>query len=139
MQILQTVGFKIGTPTILEFLERYFEECGLATNTKLKMICMYLAKMIVHDYELSQLSVSQLAASALFVGLRIMERVDPSIKTEEVLMKVVDFALLDLNSVKISSKKVLHFAKSFESRYPKLKNLRTLYNEAFRSLTSTSQ
>ncbi len=78
MKMLKTLGFKLSAPTTLEFLERYLEECGLGGNAKLKTISMYLAKMTVHDYELSQLPASQLAASSLFVALRIMERVDAS-------------------------------------------------------------
>ncbi len=81
IQMLQTLSFKVGAPTILEFLDRYFEECKI-TNTKLRSICLYIAKMIIHNYELSQLPVSQLAAAALFVGLRIVEKVDRSLQTE---------------------------------------------------------
>ena len=54
LEILQSIQYKIGSPTVKEFLDRFSEEIGeqeLRTD-KFQKICMYLAKMACHSYSL---------------------------------------------------------------------------------------
>ncbi len=133
IDILQALEFRVGAPTSLEHLDRYLLENGLKSK-KLHTICTYLCKMASHSYELSQVKPAVLAACALFVGLRIYERVDATVPTEKVLKSVVSFAGLDGAEVKTYSKELLAFAKGFETKYPRLQNLRNQYNDEFCSL-----
>lgn len=90
--------------------------------------------MAMHNYELAQICPKKLAASVLFVGLRILERVDKSLSTDSIIRKVCDLFSMSYDEVKGEAKLVLDFAKKFERVHPNLKNLRTLYNEEFKNL-----
>ena len=71
LEVLKTIGFKIGAPTVKEFLDRYCEELAeiLPKSDKFKKICTFVARMASHNYSLMQMPTSLLAASILHVGL----------------------------------------------------------------------
>lgn len=70
-EMLKAIGFKIGAPTIKEFLDRYCEELAdiLPKTDKFKKICTFVAKLASHNYTLMQMPTSLLAAGILHVGL----------------------------------------------------------------------
>lgn len=53
IELLKTLSFKIGAPTIKEFIDRFLQEAHVSKNDKFYKLCMYLAKMSCHDYNLS--------------------------------------------------------------------------------------
>lgn len=71
LEILKVISFKIGTPTVKEFLDRFISEFGYSTmkTDQFYKMCTTLAKLACHSYELMQLSTSLLAGSILYVGL----------------------------------------------------------------------
>lgn len=54
LELLKTIGFKIGAPTVKEFLDRYCEELAdiLPKTDKFKKICTFIAKLVSHSYPL---------------------------------------------------------------------------------------
>lgn len=54
MEILKAIEYKVGAPTVLEFIDRYCEELAdiLPKSPKFHKVCVYLAKMACHSYDL---------------------------------------------------------------------------------------
>ena len=54
LEILTSIGYKVGSPTVKEFLERYIEEHGepILKTERFYKICMCLSKMACHNYSL---------------------------------------------------------------------------------------
>jgi protein involved in sex pheromone biosynthesis len=100
MDILRVINYKIPAPTILDFLKFYLKqvldigspkshknnksnsdkkeanpEVTQSSNLKLliEKMALYLAKMSLHDYELSGKKPSILAVGSLYVALKICE------------------------------------------------------------------
>ena len=123
-----------------EFLDRFFEELGEAElkTEKFQKICMYLAKMACHNYNLMQLPTSLLASAVLNVALKIYEKIEPRVDVASVMSRVLSFAQLDVTEAKLAAKEMLAFAKNFDKLYPNFKNLRAIYNEEFKSLKPTT-
>lgn len=99
LKILQKIHYKIPAPTTLEFLKIYLKhvlDIGHIGNTSLskaekeavptnsdceegkkllvQKMSLYLAKMSMHDYELSGRKPSLIAVGALYVALKICEQ-----------------------------------------------------------------
>ncbi len=100
IEVLKALQFKVGAPTILEFIDRYLVETGLQTNKKLREICVYLAKLSTHDYDLCQKKPSELAGSIMHLALKVYEKIDASINTEAIIIKVARFADVDQKHMK---------------------------------------
>jgi len=124
LDILKSVQYKVGAPTVLEFLDRYLFEEGLHENKKLRSICLYLAKLAMHSYDLSQTAPSVLAASVIQVALKIFEKVSSDLKGDLVLKNTLTFAQVSAEEVRANAKSLLAFAKGFDKQFPGLKNLR---------------
>lgn len=99
LEILKTIHYKIPAPSVLDFLKIYLKEVlniGHLGNTSLKKdekeamptnsdcdagrkllihkMSLYLAKMSMHDYELSGRKPSLVATGSLYVALKICEQ-----------------------------------------------------------------
>ena len=99
LDILKHIHYKIPAPTVLEFLKVYLKEVlniSHLGNTSLKKeekealptssdtvegqkhliqkMALYLAKMSLHDYELSGRKPSLIAVGSLYVALKICEQ-----------------------------------------------------------------
>ena len=134
LEVLKTIGFKIGAPTIKEFLDRYCEELAdiLPKTDRFKKICTFIARMTSHNYTLMQISTSLLAAGILNFGLQASSKVDVKVDVDKIMEQVADFAHLNLEDVKETTKQIVAFAKNFEKLHPNLKNLKTFYSEDFK-------
>lgn len=87
-----------------------------------------------------QLPTSLLGAAILIVGLKVMGKIDEKVEVEKVILLISEFSLLNTGEIKEAAQSMLSFAKNFEKLYPNLRNLKTLYNEEFKSLIKpTSQ
>jgi len=102
-EILQTLDFDIRHPTLYDFLTIY-QEHALRPNLTLiqltdsyeliDLLSIYVAKMVYHDYDLSQLSPSLLAASSLYVALKLTEKFKKSsgIINERFIVKLCEMS-----------------------------------------------
>ena len=88
--IIQTLEFKLTGVTPYEFMMTALYQLSLQEEMTEKLydylqkVCIYLAKMTMHDYELvNQQKYSELAASTLFVALKIIEQLDKSFPLSE--------------------------------------------------------
>lgn len=90
--------------------------------------------MACHNYELSQLSASELAGSVAYVGLKICEKQRGSVKSDVALKKLQELCHLDVKLAKSNGRVLLNFAKQFEKTHPQLKNLKQTYSEALKQL-----
>jgi hypothetical protein len=81
LEILKAIQYKIGSPTVKEFLDRYFEELNdpYLKQDKFQKISLYLAKLASHNYSLMQLPTSLLASAVLNVALKIYEKIEPKL------------------------------------------------------------
>lgn len=72
LEILQTLGYKIGQPTVKEFCDRLLEHVGeyiqKSENLSKQLLC--LMKMTCFSYELQQLPTSLLAGSIVILALK---------------------------------------------------------------------
>jgi hypothetical protein len=139
-ELLRTLGYRIGAPTVKEFLDRFVEEIGDShmKSEKFYKISMYLAKMACHNYNLMQLPTSLLAAAVANVALKIYEKIEPKVDTQLIMSKIISFGQLDTIDTKVAAKEMLTFAKNFDKLHPNFKNLRAIYNEEFKSLKPTT-
>ena len=91
---MRTLKFKIGAPTIKEFLDRYLEElaCVLPKNEKLYRVCMFLSKLTCFEYNMMQQKPSIIAASVLDTAIKILPVNDIKIDAEKVKRLICDFS-----------------------------------------------
>lgn len=166
--ILQTLGFKIGgAPTVLEFLEQYFESIPqLANHTDkllLKTIAIYLSKMSLYHGDLYQKLPSQLGAASIFVANKIYEQMitlsrkqqkNWAALSEKFLLEVLSNPVSQADSPlrtcqKLSaskchsdlislSKRLLSLAQNFEQEMPGLKHLQSIYLPKLEEMVSSA-
>lgn len=87
-ELLKTIGFKIGAPTVKEFLDRYCEELAdilPQNNDKFKKICTFISKLAFHNYSLMQMPASLLAAGILNVALVVTSKNDGRVDIDKVM------------------------------------------------------
>ena len=75
LEILRVLGFKIGAPTSLEFLDRYSTEILFNHSDKefIYLMSVYLAKMALHHEYLCGKDSSLIGASSIYVAMKICE------------------------------------------------------------------
>lgn len=137
MQILKTLGFKLGATTVKEFLDRFFEEIKplYAVSDNLKQLCLYIAKLSTHNYSLMQMKTSVLAVSVLRIALKIQDKLEKVENYQQILSNIVDFAEVDTQKVKECSSELLHFIQNFDKMCPNFMNIRQQYDDVLSKLT----
>lgn len=133
LEILKVLKFNLGTPTVLEHLDRLSHDLNLSSNAPVQTIFKYLAKLATHSYELSQLSASELAGAIVYVGLKICDK-KSTVKSDSALKQLNATCALDVKAAKINGRFLLAYAKGFEKAFPALKNLRTVYSEDLKAI-----
>ena len=104
----------------------------------LKYVCIYLSKMNCHDYALMQKKPSLLAASTIFVAIKICEQINK----EEYIN---DYFTGKLNEVSNNSEsdiiktaqKILYNAQNFDTKFSGLENLKKVHFNAIIELKET--
>ena len=104
----------------------------------LKYVCIYLAKMNCHDYQLMQKKNSLLAASTIYVAIKICEQINK----EEYIN---DYFTESLNKVSNcnehdiikTAQKILYNAQNFDSIFNGLENLKKVHFNAIIELKET--
>ena len=69
LQVLAALDYKIGVPTLKEYLDRYMEQMRLINDKVLYKVLLCISKMVCFSYDLVQLPSSSLAASILAFGI----------------------------------------------------------------------
>ena len=133
LEMLKVLKFNLGTPTVLEHLERLSLDLGIHDNAAVQTVFVYLAKLATHNYELSQLSASELAGAIAYVGLKICDK-KCQIKSDKALARLNESCALNIKAAKVNGRFLLTFAKGFEKAHPTLKNLRTVYADDLKAI-----
>ena len=88
-EILEVLDFSLVNPTPNEFTMLAIQilntktEIQRKTKIYLEKVCVYLLKMVLHDYEIiSKINYHIIAASTIFVAFKIIENIDSTFKSE---------------------------------------------------------
>ena len=130
LEILRVLGFKLGAPTSLEFLDRYISEILFNHSDKqfIHLMSVYLAKMAVHHEQLCYKQSSLLGAASVYVALKICEQMrSKTILTREIYSNLLAASEFKEQILVDTSKKLLYLAQNFEKELPGLENLKALY------------
>lgn len=86
--ILDALDYNVLNPTAFEFLTTAFQHLNLKEIVNLKTfeylekVCIYLLKMMMHDYSIvAQQSEHELAGACIFVAFKIVEQIDVNFPT----------------------------------------------------------
>ena len=94
-------------------------------NHLIYKMAMYLAKMSMHDYELSGRKPSLVGIGALYVALKICEQLKrDTLITNTIVQKLVLVARAEEEEIIEVSQKVLYLAQNFDKAFPGLENLK---------------
>ncbi|CAD8057057.1 unnamed protein product [Paramecium primaurelia] len=118
-QIAQALDFKFFGTTLYEIITITLQMIN--QYQKLHQIVVYLAKMILYDYQIiSQFNYSILSAACIIIGcnLSCQDQNDEIIAQVLQLLNVNKDATLDL------SNKILNLAKNFDKQFQNLENLK---------------
>ena len=104
----------------------------------LKTVCIYLAKMNCHDYNLMQNKQSLLAASTIFVAMKICEKInDEEYINEYFNNKLSNIINQDENSIIPIAQKILYNAQHFDEVFSGLENLKKVNFNAIIEIKNT--
>ena len=104
----------------------------------LKCVCVYLGKMNCHDYNLMQKKKSLIAASTIFVGMKICEQINKEEYFNEYFLKrLIWISKKNESDIIKNAQKILYNAQNFESVFGNLENLKKIHFNAILSLKNT--
>ena len=104
----------------------------------LKIVCLYLAKMNCHDYILMQNKQSLLAASTIFVAMKICEKInDEEYINDYFNNKLSNISNQDENNIIPIAQKILYNAQHFDEIFNGLENLKKVHFNAIIELKNT--
>ena len=104
----------------------------------LSNVCCYLAKMNCHDYNLMQLKPSLLAASTIFVAIKICEQINK----EDYINDYFNTKLREISQksekeiIKVSQK-ILYNAQNFDDLFSGLDNLKKYHFDKILEIKDT--
>ena len=104
----------------------------------LKTVCLYLAKMNCHDYNLMQNKQSLLAASTIFVAMKICEKINE----EEYINDYFNNKLSNISQQEDSNiipraQKIFYNAQQFDEIFSGLENLKKIHFNAIIEIKNT--
>ena len=104
----------------------------------LKKICIYLAKINCFDYNLIQKKPSILAASTIFVAIKICEQINKEEYFNDYLIKkLCNVTHYNENDIIIYAQKILYNAKNFDSIFQDLENVKKIHFKAIIDIKET--
>ena len=150
LDILKVINYKIPAPTVIDFLKIYLREVlyighqgktsltteekeEIPTNSKtpaglrflIYNMALFLAKMSVHDYELSGRRPSIVAVGAVYVSMKICEQLKrEDLICNSIVNKLVEVSQSQEDEIIEVSQKVLYLAQNFDKVFPGLENLK---------------
>lgn len=139
-EILSALNYDVTGVTLFEFVENLL---NMADIKKLKLpdakfssyldrVVIYLAKMVMFDYELiSTFTYKILAVGVLFVSFKIIEQFDPNFVASDEIKQIIGFVGAPDAQIYEAASKILSLAKNFEKLYPNFENLRRFHEVSF--------
>ena len=104
----------------------------------LKYVCIYLGKMNCHDYNLMQKKPSLLAASTIFVAIKICEQINKEEYINDYFTdKLNDISNNTENDIIKTAQKILYNAQNFDTKFSGLDNLKKVHFNAIIELKET--
>ena len=104
----------------------------------LKCVSLYLAKMNCHDYILMQKKKSLIAASTIFVGMKICEQINKEqYFNEYFLRRLIWISQKNENEIIKYAQRILNNAQNFESVFGNLENLKKVHFNVILGLKNT--
>ena len=104
----------------------------------LKYVCVYLGKMNCHDYNLMQKKPSLLAASTIFVAIKICEQINKEEYINDYFTeKLNDISNNSENDIIKTAQKILYNAQNFDTKFSGLDNLKKVHFNAIIELKET--
>ena len=104
----------------------------------LKYVCIYLAKMNCHDYQLMQKKHSLLAASTIFVAIKICEQINKEEYINDYFSeKLNEISNNSENDIIKTAQKILYNAQNFDTKFSGLENLKKVHFNAIIELKET--
>jgi len=104
----------------------------------LRYVVVYLSKMNCHDYILSCKKPSLIAASTIFVGMKICEQINKEEYMNEYLSKkLTEISKKNENDIIKTAHKILYNAQNFDSVFNGLENLKKVHFNAIIDLKNT--
>ena len=104
----------------------------------LKYVCVYLAKMNCHDYQLMQKKHSLLAASTIFVAIKICEQINKEEYINDYFTeKLNEISNNSENDIIKTAQKILYNAQNFDTKFSGLENLKKVHFNAIIELKET--
>ena len=104
----------------------------------LKKICIYLAKMNCFDYNLIQKKPSLLAASTIFVAIKICEQINKEEYFNDYFVKkLCNVSSYNENDIIIYAQIILYNAKNFDTIFQDLENLKRIHFKAIIDIKET--
>jgi len=104
----------------------------------LKYVCIYLGKMNCHDYNLMQKKPSLLAASTIFVAIKICEQINKEEYVNDYFTeKLNKISKKSENDIIKTAQKILYNAQNFDTKFSGLENLKKVHFNAIIELKDT--
>ena len=104
----------------------------------LKYVCIYLAKMNCHDYDLMQKKPSLLAISSIFVAIKICEQINKEDYINDYFNDKMNTISNNSESDIIkTAQKILYNAQNFDTKFNGLENLKKVHFNAIIELKET--
>ena len=104
----------------------------------LNLVCLYLAKMNCHDYNLIQKKPSLLAASTLYVAVKICEQINKEEYINDYFNeKLITLSHKEENDIIKTAQDILYNAQNFDTIFSGLQNLKQVHFNAIIELKVT--
>ena len=104
----------------------------------LNYVCVYLAKMNCHDYNLMQKKPSLLAASTIFVAIKICEQINKEEYINDYFTnKLNEVSQKNESDIIKVAQKILYNAQNFDTIFNGLDNLKKVHFNAIIELKNT--
>lgn len=126
--IIKTMEFRIlSEPSLFVFIEFLLVKLNLHKSKyfeDIMKVVTYISKMLMHNYKiLIKFPLKYLAASCIYICLKIIEQVNFQLKAKNCVEKLKSLLNLEENIFYHSSEILLDLAKNFENEFPFSKNL----------------
>jgi len=125
-RILESIGYNLCTPTILEFIEKYLNIIlDKKDFAKIRPTCLHLAKLIQHEYTFCGVNASLLAASVIDLSAKAAKNgVIGNLFPENYIKELSNISNHSAEAIATCNEKILHLTKTFTEVYSGLDNLK---------------
>ena len=128
IDILQTLNFNLlQNPSLFIMIEFLLVKTDFHLSKSFPdiiKVVTYVSKMLMHDFSIiSQFQLKYLAASCIYICLKIVEQVNNEFDTKYFVDRLRKLLNLNESTFFASSEMVLNLAKNFETEFPYSKNL----------------